>query len=419
MKHILTASFVLAAALACGQAGTPPPNKPATQAKPTPPATAPGAAPAKAAPGPTAEQLAAQDRDAKIRAAEVEGVEVQLSAIGRFRGARGNSIVGYGIVVGLNGTGDSSQVGVSQTVMANVLSRWGTVVDPKQFKSKNIALVSVTSEMPAFVSPGTKIDVLVQSIGDAKSLEGGVLLPTTLGPMGDGKTTFAVASGPVSTGGYTVSNNGSTSTKNYPNVGKISGGADVQRSVDTQYVFPGNILYYDLQSPDFTTAMRVAEKVRALGDGFEADAIDGATVQIRFPMGMAPVFATSKIESVKVFANTPAKVVINARNGVIVVGGNIRLAPAMIAYGSLKVRIDTENSVSQPNPLTKGETKEVSNSSVNAQEETTQIALVPPSATVSDLAEILQALKLSAQDLISIFQELSRQGALKAQVEQT
>ncbi|MBS1707991.1 MAG: flagellar basal body P-ring protein FlgI [Armatimonadetes bacterium] len=413
----ILALVALAAPCAYAQKATPKPDAKGAAAKPSI-QIAPTGRPAPQVKT-TPEQQERQDRDSKIHAAENEGVEVQLSAIGKFRGARSNSIVGYGIVVGLNGTGDSSQVGVSQTLMANVLSRWGTSIDPKNFKSKNIALVSVTSDMPAFVSPGTKIDVLVQSIGDAKSLEGGVLLPTGLGPMGDMKAVFAVASGPVSTGGYTVSNNGSSSTKNYPNVGKISSGADVQRSVDTQYVFPGNVLYYDLQSPDFTTALRVAEKIKSLGNGFEADAIDGATVQIRFPLGMAPVAATSQIESVKVFANTPAKVVINARNGVIVVGGNIRLAPAMIAYGSLKVRIDTENSVSQPNPLTQGQTKEVSNSATNAQEDTTQIALVPPSATVSDLAEILQALKLSAQDLISIFQELSRQGALKAQVEQT
>ncbi len=413
MRHLLLFAFALVGVQALGQstptkAGNQQPVGVANQATAASPQTANDTG-----------SVLRQQRESQIRKAQEEGVEVQLSAIGRFRGARSNTVVGYGLVVGLNGTGDSTQVPVSQTLMANILSRFGTSITAKSFKSKNIALVSVTSELPAFVSPGTKVDVLVQSIGDAKSLEGGVLLPTSLGPMGDTNTVYAMATGPISTGGYTVTANGSSTSKNYPNVGKITAGADVQRSVDTQYVFPGNIIYYDLQSPDFTTAVRVAEKVNSLNKGFEAVAVDGATVQIRFPMGMAPVTATSQIEAVTVFANTPAKVVINARNGVIVVGGNIRLAPAMIAYGALKIHIDTVNDVSQPAPFSQGQTTPVTNSTVNAQEDTTQIALIPPSATVSDLAEILQALKLSAQDLISIFQELARQGALKAQVEQT
>lgn len=354
----------------------------------------------------------------RIKAAMADGVEVPLSSIGRFRGARGNTIVGYGLVVGLAGTGDSS-VQVAQTLLANVLSRWGTTIDVTKFKPKNIALVSVTAELPAFTAPGTKIDVLVQSVGDAKSLEGGVLLPTALGTMFNSKDLYAMASGPIATGGYKAGANGSSTQKNYPNVGRITSGADVQRTVPTTFVFDHNTLYFDLQTPDFTNASRVADKVNTSMTGFRAKAVDGATVQIEFPAGMDAVAATSQVEAVTIMANTPAKVVINSRNGVVVAGGNIKIAPVMIAYGALRIRIDTANDVSQPAPLSQGQTTKVSNSAVSADEETTQIAVVPPNVTVSDLAQILQSLKLGAQDLISIFQELARQGALKALVEQS
>ncbi|MES1227892.1 MAG: flagellar basal body P-ring protein FlgI [Armatimonadota bacterium] len=354
----------------------------------------------------------------RIKSAMADGVECQLSSIGKFRGARSNTIVGYGLVVGLNGTGDTS-VQVAQTLLANVLSRWGTAVDITKFKPKNIALVSVTAELPAFTAPGTKIDTLVQSVGDAKSLEGGVLLPTPLGTMFNNKDLYAMASGPVSTGGYKAGANGSSTQKNYPNVGRITNGADVQRTVPTTFVFEGHTLFFDLQLPDFTNAMRVADKVNTTMNGYHAKAVDAATVQIEFPASIDAVTATSQIESMTVMANTPAKVVINSRNGVIVAGGNIKIAPVMIAYGALRIKIDTTNSVSQPAPLSQGTTTPVSNSGADANEDTTQIAVIPPNVTVGDLAQILQALKLSAQDLISIFQELSRQGALKAQVEQS
>lgn len=358
----------------------------------------------------------AQLRQDRLKSAESEGVEVNLGAIGKFRGARSNTIVGYGLVVGLTGTGDSS-VQVAQTLLANVLGRWGTAIDISKFKPKNVALVSVTCELGPFVAPGTKADVLVQSIGDAKSLEGGVLLPTTLGTMLDNKEVFAVAAGSVATGGFSAGANGTGVQKNYPNVGRITNGADVQKSVATQFVFPGNNLLFDLQMPDFTNANRIVDKVIASLPGYSAKAVDGATIQITFPADVTPVAATSVIENLKVFANTPAKVVINARNGVIVAGGNIKLAPVMIVYGALRIKIETQNDVSQPEPLTQGQTTPVQNSIVTP-DETSQIAVVPPNVTVTDLAQILQSLKLTAQDLISIFQELVRQGALKAQVEQ-
>ncbi len=350
-----------------------------------------------------------------IDKASIEGVRVLIGQIGGFRGARSNTIMGYGLVVGLNGTGDSSQVKVPSTVMANALSRWGTQVDATNFKAKNIALVSITAEMPPFAAPGRKIDVTVQSIGDAKSLEGGVLLPCPLGVMADARTTYAIATGSVNVGGFGASANGSSVQKNHPTVGRISSGGDVQTSVQTQFVFDGNTLYYDLDTPDFTTSQRVSEKIKLALPGSTVEAIDGVSIKVSLPTGVSAVATISQIEGLSVMAMTPATVVINSRTGTVVVGGNVKLAPAVIAYGALRIRIQTENSIIQPNPLASGTTAGASNSSIDATEDT-QIGVITPNATLNDLAKILQSLNLTARDIINIFEALAEQGALKARV---
>ncbi|MCU0315176.1 MAG: flagellar basal body P-ring protein FlgI [Fimbriimonadaceae bacterium] len=355
-----------------------------------------------------------EERDEKIRQAETEGIAVKIEQIGGFRGARSNTIVGYGLVVGLNGTGDSS-VPVSNTVLANALTRWGTTVDEKAFKAKNIALVSVTAELPPFAAPGRKIDVTVQSIGDAKNLEGGVLLPTPLGPMGT-NTTYVIASGSLNTGGFSASAGGSSSRKNHPTVGRISGGGDIQQSVQTQFVFSDNTFYLDLDQPDFTTSRRTAEVIRQTFPEYTVTALDGVTVSIKVPLGTQPVQAMSQILNLTVMANTPATVVINSRTGTIVMGGNVKLAPVVITYGALRISVESEIGVSQPGALSGGTTVAVQNDKVSANEDRTEFAVIPPNATLNDLARILQALNLSARDIINIFETLSQQGALKARV---
>lgn len=351
-----------------------------------------------------------------IRDAEQQGVRVELAAIGGFRGARSNVIIGYGLVTGLNGTGDSQQVQVTSTAMANALSRWGTLVNERNFRSKNIAIVAVTAELPAFAAPGRRIDVTVQSLGDAKSLEGGILLPTPLGTMVSPDLHFAVASGAVSIGGFNAGSAGSSVRKNHPTVGRIPNGADVQKTVPTQTIFNGNILYFDLDQPDFTTAQRVAEMVNQSLPGLEANALDGVTVQVQIPEPERAVEYMSNLQKLQVFANTIPTVVINERTGTIVVGGNVRLGPAIIAHGSLQVRIDTDFNVSQPNPLSNGETVVTPQTAISAEEDKPEIALVAPTATLEDLARVLQTLNLSARDIIAILQALAEQGALKARI---
>jgi flagellar P-ring protein precursor FlgI len=361
------------------------------------------------------EERARKDNEA-IRRAELEGIQTRLGDIGRFRGARGNVLQGIGLVVGLNGTGDSKSTPWTSTLISNVLSRWGTTVDARQVQAKNIATVLVTAEMPPFVAPGTKIDVTVSSNGDAKSLEGGVLMPTVLTSMSDPDTVFATAYGSVSIGGFNASSGGSGVRKNHPNVGIIAGGATVERSVPTQILFSGGVMYFDLDTPDFATAERAADALRSAYPDLAVEAVDGATIKLTLPIGTSPTETAQRVELTQVHANTPASVVVNERTGTIVVGGNVRIGPAVVAHGSLEVRIATDYVVSQPAPFSNGETVVVAVPQVDAGETKAQTAVVPPTATLDDLAKALQAMRVTARDLIAILMALQKQGALKARI---
>lgn len=360
------------------------------------------------------------DEEAKrkraIQSSVDEGIPVQLGTIGGFRGARSNTIVGYGLVVGLEGTGDTKAIPITSQAMANALAKWGSMMDANGFKSKNIAIVSITAELPPFAAPGRRIDITVQSLGDAKSLQGGTLLPTPLGVMGDSTQTFAMASGPISIGGYNISAGGNSVRKNHSTVGMVPNGGDVQKSVPTQVLFDDNKIFFDLEEPDFTTAQRSATRIQEAFPDFTVVAQDAVSISIQIPAGMNPVLAMSQIENLSVFAPTPATVVINERTGTIVIGGKVKLGAAVIAHGSLRIRIDTDVLISQPAPLSQGQTKVEKIPVINAEETPTQIAVVAPNATLDDLAKLLQGLNVSARDIIAILQALAEQGALKARI---
>ena len=355
-------------------------------------------------------------RQDTIREAESGGTPVEMAAIGGFRGARSNTVMGYGLVVGLAGTGDSKQIEATSNAIANALTRWGTLVTADQFKAKNIAIVSITAELPAFAAPGRKIDLTVQSLGDAKSLEGGFLLPTTLGSMVDNTTVYAIASGALSIGGWNTGASGSSDRKNHATVGRVPGGGDIQRSVDTKFVFSDNMVFFDLDEPDFTTAQRVAEKIRATFPGLPVTATDAVTIAIQVPDPADAVQLIAGIQKLEVKANTPPTIVINERTGTIVIGGNVKLGPALIAHGGLRVKIDTEFVTSQPGPFSQGQTTTVPNSKVTTGEDPPQVVVVAPNATLDDLAKIFQAMGVSARDIIAILQALADQGALKARI---
>jgi len=365
-----------------------------------------------------AEEGARQREARRIAMQEVatEGLPVRLGDIGGFRGARSNKIIGYGLVVGLQGTGDSRSTPFTATLMANALARWGTQVNEAQYRAKNIAVVSVTAELPAFAAPGRKIDVTVSSLGDAGSLQGGFLLPTTLAGLTSPDDVYAVASGPVSIGGYNVGGGGSSVRTNHANVAVIPNGADVERSVATQILFGGNVMFFDLDEPDFTTVERAVSAINNEFVDIHAEAEDGVSIKLVIPEGVPATYVAKEIENLMVRANLPASVVINERTGTIVIGGDVKLGPAVIAHGSLRVRIDTDFAISQPLPFSDGQTVVVAVPTTTVQESTAQIAVVAPNATVEDLAEILQTLKISARDIIAILQALADQGALKARV---
>lgn len=360
-------------------------------------------------------------RDAKQEAGEAEaaalrGVEVRVKDIAHFRGVRSNQLRGYGLVVGLDGTGDSKKAPFSGVALANMLKTFGTSIDPNLINAKNIAAVIVTADLGPFTSPGSRIDVLVQSIGDARSLQGGVLLQTPLYAAGDANVAIAVAQGPLSIGGFRAAGGGNSVQKNHPTVGRIPAGAIVETAVATQLVFEGRSMYLDLDDPDLTTAQRLTEKIRETIPSCSPRPVDGGTVELTLPDGMDPVAFMSSVESLRVLADSESVVVVNERTGTIAIGGNVKLGPAVIAHGSLQVRIESEPIISQPAPFSRGETVVTNQTTVTAGEDTAQVALIPPNASVADLAKIFQALKLSPSDIIAILQMLKVEGALKARI---
>ncbi len=349
--------------------------------------------------------------------AERDGVGVRIKDVARFRGVRGNQLFGVGLVVGLEGTGDTQATPFTKTLLTNALKDWGTTVDQSRMRAKNIAAVTVTAELPPFAAPGNRIDVTVQSIGDAKSLQGGFLLMSPLYGPTDRVRVLAMAQGAVSIGGFNFSASGSSVQKNHTNVGIVPEGAFVEDSVATQFVFDENKLYLELYDPDLTTAQRVADALRPSLEGGEVVAQDGGTIRVTLPAGMSPMQAIETIEKTEVHADIPAVVVVNERTGTIVIGGNVRLGPAVIAHGSLRVSVDTEPIVSENVPLGPAPAQKVADRSrVDAAEDLVQIGVVRPSATIQDLARMLQVLRVSARDVIAILEALRAQGALKARV---
>ncbi len=373
----------------------------------------------------TAEQIE-QEAQAKAQSiaqqkaimdAEREGVSVRMKDIGRFRGVRTNQLQGLGVVVGLEGTGDSQQTPMAATLIENAMKRWGTSVDATKFKPKNVAVVMVTAELPPFAAPGNTIDVTVSSFGDAKSLQGGTLLMTPLYGPSDFQNVVAVSQGALSIGGYNASAGGASARKNHANVGRVPGGAIVERGVDTQVLFEGNKLFFELYVPDLTTSQRVATAIKDDLPGYIVKPIDGGTIEITIPDKDEHMLSMMKIEQTFVKADVPAVVVVNERTGTVVIGGNVRLGPAVIAHGALQVRVEAYPFFSQPNPLsTGGSTQAGVQTDVTAGEDPVQIGILAPNTTINDLAKILQTLQVSARDIVAILQSLSQAGALKAKI---
>jgi flagellar P-ring protein FlgI len=356
---------------------------------------------------------------AVLIASNLYAASTRLKDLTTLEGVRDNQLLGYGLVVGLAGTGDKAQSVFSAQSLANMLRRMGVSVQPSAIQAKNTAAVMVTANLPAFAQPGTRIDVTVAAIGDAPNLQGGLLLICPL-RAADGQT-FAVAQGPLVTGGFVARGGGGNSqTTNHPTTARIPGGAIVERRPPSQA--PGNTINLQLRSADFTTAARVAAAInRKFGaaDAPVARAENSALVSVQTPAEFAkrPVEFLAEIESLTVDADRVARVVVNERTGSIVLGREVKLTPATILHGSLTVQVETTPSVSQPAPLAQGTTTTTTQTAVGVKAESARNVSLKPDATVEDLVKALKSIGSTPREVIAILEAMKAAGALEAVLE--
>lgn len=350
-----------------------------------------------------------------IPAAALWSVDVRIKDIASFEGVRDNQLIGYGVVVGLEGTGDTTQNKFTFQSMANMLDKMGLKLDPSAFQMRNTAAVAVTATLPPFARTGSQIDVTVSSIGSAKSIQGGMLLVTPLAAA-DGNT-YAVAQGPLSIGGYNQGQGGANIRKNHATVGRIPNGALVEREVPFSFT---SQQYFTLvmQTSDFTTASRMVDSInKAFGD--IAAAVDSRTVKVMIP----DKFQTQKVQLASMLENLPvspdaaAKVVINERTGTIIFGENVKISKVALAHGNITVSIRTGYEVSQPNPLSDGATVITPRTETDIKEDKAQFAIFENTPTISDVVKTLNTLGATPRDIIAILQAMKNAGALQAQLE--
>ncbi len=339
----------------------------------------------------------------------------RLKDIADIEGVRGNQLYGFGVVVGLNGTGDGNSSEFTLKGLANMLERIGIRVDPAAIKVKNAAAVIVTATLPPFVRPGTKIDVTLSSLGDAKSLQGGTLLFTPL--RGADGNVYAVGQGSLAVGGFSAEGGGDSAQKNHPTVAQISEGALVERAIPFD-LFQSKRVRIVLRNPDFTTMTRVVAEInRAMGQPM-ATAIDAASVDIPIMPQFEhdPIMLVSQLENVEVVQDVGAKVVVNEKTGTIVMGEHVRISTVALAHGNLNIIVRNETQVSQPGALANGATAVVQNGDIQVGEEQHRMALINSQVNLGEVVKALNALGATPRDLISILTALKRAGALQAEL---
>jgi flagellar P-ring protein FlgI len=339
----------------------------------------------------------------------------RVKDIARLEGVRTNQLVGYGLVVGLEGSGDSKQTLFTVQSTVNMLSRFGVQVPATQVKVKNVAAVMITADLPAFARSGDQIDIQVSSVGDARSLQGGTLLQTPL--TGADSQVYAVAQGSVSIGGFSAGGGGGSQVKNHPTVGRIPNGALVEKEVPMT-IAEGDHLTFSLRRADFTTAARFATAVQK-STGAIAIAEDAGRVRIMIPADQKAntVQFISRIGEVSVDVDPVAKVVINERTGTIVIGGAVRLSTVAVAHGSLTVAVTPDPIISQPAPFTKGKPVVVPKVDVKVTEDRASTMMIKSGDTVEQLIKGLNAIKATPRDIIAILQAIKQAGALNAELE--
>ena len=341
----------------------------------------------------------------------------QIKDIASIKGVRSNQLIGYGLVIGLDGTGDGTKALFTTQSIVTMLENMGMTIDAKSIRVENVAAVMVTAEMPPYVSVGNRIDVIVSSMGDASNLQGGTLLLTPLKAVNG--VVYAVAQGPVSTGGFQAKGAGAGVQKNFPTVGRVPQGAIVEREIESGFVTNG---YFSLNLlvPDFTTAARVC---RTINDAFmEPIAVsqNPGTIDIRVPASYEQriVELVTHVEGLSVTPDNTAKVVINERTGTVVMGENVRISTIAIAHGNLSVQIKESPNVSQPLPFSRsGRTVVTPDTNVRVEEENKRLHVIETGVSIGEVVRALNALGITPRDLISILQAIEAAGALSAKLE--
>jgi flagellar P-ring protein FlgI len=353
---------------------------------------------------------------APLAGAEETGQQALIRDVTSVEGVRDNHVLGYGMVVGLKGTGDRQQTIFSVQTLANILQHMGVQIPPATVTVKNVAAVFVTAELPPFATPGTRIDVTVASVGDARSLEGGMLLLTPL-YAADGKT-YAAAQGPLTLGGYSAGRGGNTKQVSHPTVGRIPGGGIVERdsSLDLRGLTKLSLV---LNEADFNTAGEVAGTINKEFGMSVASVIDSRRVEIdntAAGSGSVPALL-ARVQSLAVHVHHRARVVVNERTGTVVMGKDVHLGAVSILHGSLSIVVATELVVSQPNPLSPGKTEVVPEQTVKAEQAPAKSIDLTEGASVEQLVNGLQRIGATATDVIAILQAIKAAGALEADLD--
>lgn len=339
----------------------------------------------------------------------------RIKDLADISGVRTNQLVGYGLVVGLNDTGDSNKTEFTVQSLVNMMERLGMRLDRKDVKVDNVAAVMVTAELPPFAKAGSSIDVLVSSIGDADSLVGGTLLMTPLkGPDGG---VYAVAQGPLAVGALSFGGKAAKVQKNHPTVGRIPGGASVEREVT--FNLPENrMLSYHLRDADFTTVTRMAQAINDYFGDTLANPVDSSSLNVQAPPAeiMPLIQFIAAVEHLEIQPDSGARIVVSERSGTVVMGENVRLSTVAVSHANLNLVISEGIQVSQPGPFSEGETVAAPQTQVEMSEEKGNLVVMPMGVSIGDVARALNAIGATPRDLIAIFQAIKAAGALHAEL---
>jgi len=340
----------------------------------------------------------------------------RIKDIASVSGYRANQLVGFGIVVGLNGTGDGTRVDITKQILSNMMRNFGVSVDAEDIKVKNTATVMATAELPPFAKAGTRIDVLVSSLGDAKSLQGGTLLVTPL-HAANGEI-YAVTQGALSIGGFAAQGAAASVQQNHPTVAMVASGATIEKNLPIKFQNKDSLLV-NLQRPDFTTAFRMAETINSYFGTQLAQPLDPSSVNVVVPESYRNelVHLVYQIENLDVTPDVKACVVLNERTGTVVMGQNVRISTVAVAHGNLNIEIRETPQVSQPQPFSeRGETVVVPRSEIYINEEQNKLLLLNEGVTIGEVVRALNAIGVSPRDLIAVLQAIQAAGALQAEI---